>query len=107
MTDADLSCQAGQPTHDFCLGVKLALYKDCDVDDYRLGICDHYLSNFPMVGTEPCCARKVVEQALQYAQGLGFAPHSRLYKRPHESLEDCERSSVCHRRFENRINSPV
>lgn len=111
MTDADLSRQAGQPTHEalwpanlfnqgigwviiarfksaaarvqagvflidvFCLGVKLALYEDCDVDDYRRRICDHYLSNFPMVGTEPCCARKVVEQALQYAQDLGFAPH--------------------------------
>jgi hypothetical protein len=59
----------------FCLGVKLALYEDCDVDDYRRGICDHYLSNFPMVGTEPCCARKVVERAFQYAQDLGFAPH--------------------------------
>jgi hypothetical protein len=111
MTDADLSRQAGQPTHEalwpanlftqgigwviiarfksaaarvqagvflidvYCLGVKLAIYEDCDVDDYRRRICDHYLSNFPMAGTEPCCARKVVEQALQYAQGLGFAPH--------------------------------
>ena len=28
-----------------------------------------------MVATEPCCARKLVEQAVQYAQGLGFAPH--------------------------------
>jgi hypothetical protein len=28
-----------------------------------------------MAAVEPCCARKLVEQATQYAQGLGFAPH--------------------------------
>ena len=77
----------------FCLGVKLALYEDCDVDDYRQRIRDHYLSNLPMVGTAPCCARKVVEQALHYAQGSGFAPHPD-YKEAHESLEDCELRSV-------------
>jgi hypothetical protein len=73
--------------------VKLALYEDCDVDDYRQRIRDHYLSNLPMVGTAPCCARKVVEQALHYAQGSGFAPHPD-YKEAHESLEDCELRSV-------------
>jgi hypothetical protein len=28
-----------------------------------------------MIPVEPCCARKLVEQAVAYAQGLGFAPH--------------------------------
>ncbi len=28
-----------------------------------------------MTAVEPCCARKLIEQATQYAQGLGFAPH--------------------------------
>ena len=59
----------------FCLGAKLAVYEDCDGDDYRRRIRDHYLSSFPMVATEPWCARKLVEQAVQYAQDLGFVPH--------------------------------
>ena len=59
----------------FCLGAKLVHYEDCDADDYRRRIRNHYLSRFPMVATEPRCARKLVEQAVQYAQGLGFAPH--------------------------------
>ena len=52
----------------FCLGAKLAVYEDCDIEDYRRRIRDHYQSSFPMVSAEPCCARKLVEQAVQYAQ---------------------------------------
>ena len=59
----------------FCLGAKLAVYEDCDLEDYRRRIRNHYQSNFPMVSVEPCCARKLVEQAVQYAQSLGLAPH--------------------------------
>ena len=59
----------------FCLGAKLAVYEDCDREDYRPRIRDHYQSRFPMVSVEPCCARKLVEQAVQYAQRLGLAPH--------------------------------
>jgi hypothetical protein len=59
----------------FCLGAKLAVYEDCDVGDYRQRIRDHYKSSFPMVSADPCCARKLVEQAVEYARGLGFAPH--------------------------------
>jgi len=59
----------------FCLGAKFAVYEECGVHDYRQRIRDHYLSNFPMVATEPRCARKLVEQAVQYARGLKFAPH--------------------------------
>jgi len=59
----------------FCLGAKLAVYEDCDREDYRRRIRDHYQSRFPMVSVEPCCARKLVEQAVQYAQSLGLAPH--------------------------------
>ncbi len=28
-----------------------------------------------MTAAQPCCARKLIEQAIQYAQELGFAPH--------------------------------
>jgi hypothetical protein len=59
----------------FCLGAKLAVYEDCALDDYRRRIRNHYQSSFPMVSVEPCCARKLVEQAVQYAQSLGLAPH--------------------------------
>lgn len=58
----------------FCLGAKLAVEEDCDVTDYRRRIRDHYRSSFPLVATEPGWARKLVEQAVQYAQGLGFEP---------------------------------
>jgi hypothetical protein len=58
-----------------CMSAKLALYEDYDSDDYRRRIRDHYLSSFPLVATEPWRARKLVERAVQYAQGLGFAPH--------------------------------
>jgi len=60
----------------FCLGAKLALYEDCDAADYRQRIREHYRTNFPLVGTEVCCARKLVEQAVAYARNLGFAPHA-------------------------------
>ena len=59
----------------FCLGAKLAVYEDCDASDYRRRIRAHYQSDFPMVSTEPCCARKLVEDAVRYAAKLGFAPH--------------------------------
>ena len=42
----------------FCLGAKLAVYEDCDGDDYRRRIRDHYLSSFPMVATELWCAHQ-------------------------------------------------
>jgi len=60
----------------FCLGVKNAFYEDCDVHDYRERIRGHYESEFSMVPAEPCCARKLVEQAVQYALALGLEPHS-------------------------------
>ena len=49
----------------FCLGAKLAFYEDCDAADYRRRIRDHYRTNFPLVSTEVCCARKLVEQAFE------------------------------------------
>ena len=58
-----------------CLGAKLATYEDCDATDYSQRIREHYRSSFPMIAAEPACARKLVEQAAQYAKTLGFAPH--------------------------------
>ncbi len=59
----------------FCLGAKLAIYETCDRQDYLERIRGHYERDFPMVTVEPWCARKLVEQATEYAQRLGFAPH--------------------------------
>jgi hypothetical protein len=64
----------------FCLGAKLAFYEDCDAIDYRLRIRDHYQAEFPMVATAPACARKLIEQAVQYASQWGLAPHADYQK---------------------------
>jgi len=53
----------------------LAFYESGDRPDYLERIRGHYQSEFPMVAVEPWCARKLVEQAAEYARGLGFAPH--------------------------------
>ncbi|MBI3867051.1 MAG: hypothetical protein HY299_00845 [Verrucomicrobia bacterium] len=59
----------------YCLGAKMAVYEDGSTEGYVSRIRDHYLSEFPMTPADPCCARKLVEQAVRYAQDLGFAPH--------------------------------
>jgi hypothetical protein len=58
-----------------CRGVKLAHYESCDRRDYLERVRGHYQSDFPMAFVEPWCARKLVEQANQYARELGFLPH--------------------------------
>ena len=58
-----------------CLGVKFAVYEAGTTDDYQQRIRAHYVDQFPMVPAEPCCARKLVQDAAQYALQLGFAPH--------------------------------
>ena len=63
----------------WCLGVKIAMLDRAPTDLYRSHILGHYCSHFPMVPIAPCCARKLVEGAVQYAARLGFAPH-REYK---------------------------
>ena len=35
----------------------------------------HYQAEFPMASVEPWCARKLIEQATEYARGLGLVPH--------------------------------
>ena len=59
----------------FCLGVKLAVLEAGEPVDYQRRIRNHDLNKFPMVPTEPCCARKLLEQAVEYAGKLSFAPH--------------------------------
>jgi hypothetical protein len=59
----------------FCLGVKLAVFEAGAPTDYQQRIRSHYVSEFPMVPTEPSCARRLLEQAVEYAANLGFTPH--------------------------------
>jgi hypothetical protein len=59
-----------------CLGVKRAFYDDYwTPETYQTHIIDHYFAQFPMERVAPECARKLVEQAVQYAADLGFPPH--------------------------------
>jgi hypothetical protein len=65
----------------FCLGVKRAIYDDYwTPETYQTHIVDHYFDLFPMELVAPCCARKLVEDAVHYASGLGFAPHADFKK---------------------------
>jgi len=59
----------------WCLGVKSAFYATFDRDAYVRDFRADYISRFDMVNLEPACARKLVEQARDYALDLGFAPH--------------------------------
>jgi hypothetical protein len=64
----------------FCLGVKLAVFEAGAPADYQRRIRDYYVNEFPMVPTDPCGARKLLEQAVDYAAKLGFAPHPAYQK---------------------------
>lgn len=59
----------------WCLGVKVAHLDNTTPETYRSKIPGHYAADFPMIPIAPCCARKLVEGAVQYAAHLGFAPH--------------------------------
>jgi hypothetical protein len=80
-----------------CLGVKLAVYEAGDMDDYQRRIRGHYVRRFPMVATEPCCARKLVEQAVEYARRLGFPPHPD-YRRAARVFGGAQ-AAQCHKEF--------
>jgi hypothetical protein len=82
----------------WCLGVKRAVYDEWTPETYRSHILDHYFSQFPMTEIQPACARKLVEQAVQYALQLGFAPHPDYRKTARVfggvRVEDCPQQFV-------------
>jgi hypothetical protein len=58
----------------YCLGVKNAMFQQLTLAVYQ----DRVLARFfqgKQEAFEPCCARKLVEEAVQYAARLGFQPH--------------------------------
>ncbi|MFM7103530.1 MAG: hypothetical protein ACKO3N_20480 [Verrucomicrobiota bacterium] len=79
-----------------CLGVKNAMYESCPVDAYRERIRGFYEAEFTMEPVAPACARRLVEEAMAYAQSLGFPPHLDTTKalRAFEGVaaRDCTRS---------------
>jgi hypothetical protein len=59
----------------FCLGVKNAMFAQLDVTEYENELLGRYSAPDPLESIEPSCARKLVEDAVRYAAGLGFGPH--------------------------------
>jgi hypothetical protein len=59
----------------YCLGVKDAMFRQLTLTAYE----DEVLKQFfrgRQEALEPCCARKLVEGAVEYAARLGFPPHA-------------------------------
>jgi hypothetical protein len=59
----------------FCLGVKDAMFVQLDMEEYEDNLLRRYSAQDPLEPIEPPCARKLVEEAVRYAAGLGFQPH--------------------------------
>jgi hypothetical protein len=64
----------------FCLGAKNCDFTEMSEPDYQERVVRRLSENDPMKKVEPAYARKLVEDAVAYAQHLGFAPH-RDYKK--------------------------
>ena len=63
----------------FCLGVKNALFKVSDVNDYEENFKQRLFESHAgrdFFCIDPWCARKMIEGAVAYAETLGFKPHS-------------------------------
>jgi hypothetical protein len=59
----------------YCLGVKNAFYRVVSRQEYALYV-GRLSGNTTLERIHPSCLRKLVEGAVHYARGLGFAPHS-------------------------------
>jgi hypothetical protein len=59
----------------FCLGAKNAMFVQLDVTRYENELLERYSPRDALESIEPPCARKLVEDAVRYAAGLGFGPH--------------------------------
>lgn len=77
----------------FCLGVKDAFFTRLSQGEYESRLLAKIFTDNASKSVEPCCARKLVEDAVQYARQLGIDPH-RDYKAACRvfggiSAEDC------------------
>ena len=59
----------------YCLGAKDGFYAEVDQGKFREMVEGITVAAGPFVDTDPECARKLVEGAVDYANRLGFAAH--------------------------------
>jgi hypothetical protein len=64
----------------FCLGAKDAMYVQLDIAEYKNNLLKRFTAQNRLEPIEPSCARKLVEDAVRYAAGLGFQPHPDYWK---------------------------
>jgi hypothetical protein len=64
----------------YCLGVKNAMWRVDTAADYHGTFLDRMERAGRRVELSPEFARKIVEGAVEYARGLGFAPHRDYHK---------------------------
>ncbi len=81
----------------YCLGVKNAAFSRMTETDYE-GFMVHYQEDTLFSPVSPACIRKLVEGAVDYAQGLGFTPH-KDYKKAYRIFGDI-RADECQMEFE-------
>jgi hypothetical protein len=59
----------------FCLGVKNAFFTRLSQSEYESRLVQRAFAKDGSQPLTPACARKLVHDAVAYAQNLGFAPH--------------------------------
>lgn len=65
---------AGFLVDPYCLGVKNALYREMDGGEFEF-YRREINSQTPLESVRPSCLRKLVEDAVRYADSIGLAPH--------------------------------
>jgi len=81
----------------YCLGVKNAYFTLLTENEYPLNI-DKMGQNENFKNIHPSCARKLIEQCVNYAKNLGFNPH-KDYRLSQKIFGDID-STACHLRFD-------
>jgi len=59
----------------YCLGVKNAFFSRLNQSEYESRLVQRVFANGGSQPLTPACGRKLVQDAVAYAQNLGFAPH--------------------------------
>jgi hypothetical protein len=67
----------------YCLGVKDTMGDIVSSSDYDARIIRMLRSEFSSTDLSPAAVRKLVEGAVEYARGLGFAPHPDCHRAMH------------------------
>lgn len=82
----------------YCLGVKDAMANIRPWSAYEQDVIGTFRKRFSLEELEPAAARKLVEDAVAYAQQLGFAPHADYHK-ARRIFGDID-ANACRREFE-------